>query len=116
MLSENEQIFSGRIRFTTDDTLIQLSENGQFVDLSGPAERQLMDEQLNHQRVSMLAHMGDRSLTGDPKSSLRVQSLIVAKIVPQTEIALIAYYISQSGHGGSALDNWLRAERESLGI
>ena len=27
-------------------------------------------------------------------------------------IARRAYEISQSGHGGSELDNWLRAERE----
>ena len=38
-----------------------------------------------------------------------------AKQITHAQIAERAYYISQSGAGGSELDNWLRAERELRG-
>jgi hypothetical protein len=58
--------------------------------------------------------MGDRSLGEDPNSFPKVHSLIAAKVVLQTHIELRAFNISQSAHSGSALDNWLRAEKELL--
>jgi hypothetical protein len=58
--------------------------------------------------------MGDRSLGEDPNSFPKVHSLIAAKVVLQTHIELHAFNISQSAHSGSALDNWLRAEKELL--
>ena len=79
------------------------------------SRRTLREAPFKDKRVSVLGYIGDPSLTGDPNSSLRVKSLIVSKLVLQSEIAVRAYYIFQSGHGGSALDNWLSAERELLG-
>ncbi len=117
-MSEEESIFSGTITFSTDDIFIQFTENGQFVDLSGDVITQPNFEEnpFNHQRASVLGHIGERSLTGDPNSFPRVRSLIATKAVLQSDIALRAFNFFQSGHGGSALDNWLRAERELLGV
>ena len=56
--------------------------------------------------------MGERVITGTRK----VPSIIAKKVALQKDIAERAFLISESGHGGSALDNWLRAERELLGV
>src|SRR5271157_637057 len=50
----------------------------------------------------------------DPNSFPKAHSLIAAKVVLQTHIELRAFNISQSAHSGSALDNWLRADKELL--
>ena len=52
---------------------------------------------------------------GVPSSSTATK-LIVEKIAGHDAIARRAHEIHQSGHGGSADDNWFRAERELLGI
>jgi hypothetical protein len=111
-----DRIMSGRITFSTDAVFIQLTDNGQFIDLSGDAVLQPNFEEntFNHQRVSVFGHMGDRSLGEDPNSFPKVHSFIAAKVVLQTHIELRAFNISQSAHSGSALDNWLRAEKELL--
>ena len=110
-----DEIRSGRITFTTADFLIQFTENGQFIDLSGEGtEQKGFDENTyNHRRVSVIGHMGDRPIGGDPLSP-RVPSFIAKKIVLQTDIAVRAFEIFHSPQSGSALDNWLRAERELL--
>jgi len=117
-MNETDRIMSGTVTFSTDAFFIQLTDNGQFIDLSGDAVLQPNFEEntFNHKRVSVFAHMGDRSLGGDPNSLPKVHSLIAAKVVLQTDIALRAFNIFQSAHHGSALDNWLRAERELLGV
>lgn len=119
-MNQQDRIMSGRITFTTDDILIQFTDNGDFIDLSGDVVFQPNFEEFpfNHQRVSVFGHMGNRTLSGDPNSdsSPKVRSLIAAKVVLQADIALRAFNISQSAHSGSALDNWLRAEKESLGV
>src|SRR5271165_2616926 len=119
-MNEKDRIMSGRITFTTDDFLIQFTDNGEFIDLSGDAVLQpnFEENRFNHQRVSVFGHMGDRALTGDPNSdsSPKVHSLIAAKVVLQTDIALRAFNIYQAADNGSALDNWLRAEKELLGV
>ena len=38
-----------------------------------------------------------------------------AKVITHDDIAQRAYFISQSGTGGSEYDNWVRAERELRG-
>jgi hypothetical protein len=109
-----EQIMSGTITFTTDDFLIQLSDNGQFVDVSGPAVRlPTFDEShFQHRRASVLGHMGDRVIDGVH----RVKSLVAAKIVSHADIGTQAYFMYQANPAASALDNWLRAERDLLGV
>jgi hypothetical protein len=115
-MNENDAITSGRITFSTDGFFIQLTDNGQFIDLSGDAVMQPSFEEstFNHQRASVLGHFGNRSLTGNLLSDLKVHSLIASKLVPQSDIALRAFDIFRSSQSGAALDNWLRAERELL--
>jgi hypothetical protein len=117
-MSEIDRIISGRVTFSTDGFFIQFTDNSQFIDLSGDAVMQTNFEEntFNHKLVSLLGHMGERSLGGDPDSLPKVHSLIAAKIVLQSDIAVRAFAISQSAENGSALDNWLRAERELLGV
>jgi hypothetical protein len=67
-----------------------------------------VDGSLQHKMVSVIGSMGM------PPSSPGITKLIVEKIVPHETIAIKAYAIYQSGNGGSADDNWYRAERESL--
>ena len=114
----SDQIRTGRVTFSTDDFFIQFTVNGAFVDLSGEATSQSNFSELtyNHQQVSVLGHMGDRSLTGDPNSGLRVASFIASRIVLKQQIELRAFEIYKANEGGSALDHWLRAERELLGL
>ena len=64
---------------------------------------------LERKTVSVIGRMGI------PPSSPRTK-LIVEKIVGHEAIARRAYEIYQSGHGGTADDNWFRAERELLGL
>jgi hypothetical protein len=117
-MSEKESIYSGTITFTTDDIFIGFEGHDQNVDVSGEVVFQpnFNENPFNHQHASVLGHMGERSLDGIPNSSLRVRSLIAKKAVLQSDIALRAFNFFQSGRGGSAVDNWLRAERELLGI
>lgn len=52
---------------------------------------------------------------GMPEGSSE-SKLIVEKIVLHEDIAVRAQTIHQSGEGGSAEDDWLRAEGELLGV
>lgn len=62
-------------------------------------------------------------LGSEIKTSTPVRNTAIPKVpttpakreISQEMIARRAYEISQSGTGGSELDNWLRAERELLG-
>lgn len=51
-----------------------------------------------------------------PLSSPRVTKLIAEKLVPHEAIAKRSCEIYEWGRGGSAEDNWFRAERELLGF
>jgi len=112
----SDRITAGRIRFTTDAFLIQFTDKSQFIDFSGDATLQpdFDEHTYNHQRVSTIGHMGDRSTGGDPNAFPRVQSFIARRIVLQRDVAVRAFEIFQSGRGGSALDDWVQAERELL--
>src|SRR5215216_1047128 len=67
------------------------------------------DTSIEGKTVSVIGRMGMPE--GSPHTKL-----IVEKLVPHDEIAARAQAIYASGDGGSAEDNWLRAERELLGI
>lgn len=128
IMSEKEGIFSGALSFTTDNLLLEVDHGfinligSGFIDLSGDGldavlrQAQFEEAALNHKRVSLLGHIGDRSLGGDPDDSNRVKSLIASKVVLQNDIALRAFSIFESANGGSTIDNWLRAEKELLGV
>ena len=130
-MSEKEGIFSGVLRFTTDNLLLEVDHGfinligSGFIDLSGDGldavlrQAHFEEAPLNNKRISVLGHIGDRSLGGDPDDSdpfNRVKSLIASKVVLQNDIALRAFNIFESANGGSTLDNWLRAEKELLGV
>jgi hypothetical protein len=51
----------------------------------------------------------------DPRLGLK-EVIIAEKVVSQNDIAMRAFEIYKSGHGSSAFDNWLSAERQLLGI
>ena len=110
-MDEKDRVFVGTLVFTTDHGLLappDLSGSHPFIDVSFP----FTDEQVEHQQVSILGHMGERVISG----SIKVPSLIARKVVLQKAVAVRAFQIFESGQGGSSLDHWLRAERELLGI
>ncbi len=114
-MAEQNQIMSGLVTFTTDGFFIQLTDNGPFVDLSGPAVfRPGFDEEhFDHQHASVLAQMGERAIGGS-SGGPAVRSLVAERIVSHLDVATRAYYMFQADGRPSAFDNWLRAERESL--
>jgi hypothetical protein len=114
MQLEDERIYWGRIQFADGGTLFELTETGKFLDLSGGPIEVRTDDRLNHQRVSVLGRMGHRQL--GIENTMWVPSLVASKLVTHAEIALRALAISESALGGSAFDNWLRAEKELLGL
>jgi hypothetical protein len=67
------------------------------------------DTSMEGTKVSVIGQMGRTQGSPDTK-------LIVEKIVLHDDIAARADAIHRSGQGGSAEDNWLRAERELLGV
>jgi len=110
-MNERDHILSGRISFTTDNFLIQLTNNGEFLDLSGPATFESFDEStFHHHDASVLGHFGTRLFGGTQP----IKSVIATKIVNQAAIAERAYFLSLEDPQRSALDNWLTAERQSL--
>jgi hypothetical protein len=68
------------------------------------------DFSLLHKTVSVIGSMGE------PASAPGITKLIVEKLVSHAEIAKRAYEIHQSDREAPAEDNWLRAERELLGL
>lgn len=54
--------------------------------------------------------------TAVPKTQNKPQSAPPRTEVTHEMIAKRAFEISQSGQGGTEMENWLRAERELLGI
>src|SRR5260370_39286836 len=68
----------------------------------------ITDGSLLHQEVSIIGEMG--KAVGSP-----FLKLLADRIVTHQEIAIRAFEIFKSPKGGSAEENWLRAERELLG-
>ena len=67
------------------------------------------DISMEGKMVSVIGKMGK------PKGSSETR-LIVEKMVLHKDIAARAEKIHQTGQGGSAQDDWVRAERELLGV
>jgi len=92
-----------------------LDENGDTWFLRKPDEFILLDAPFNldlslqHKSVSVIGKMGV------PPSAPGITKLLIEKLASHEDIAKRAYEIYSSGHGGSAVDDWLRAERELLG-
>ena len=84
------------------DTWLLAREQVIPLDISFP-----FDTFLEHKMVSVIGRMGI------PQGS-SMTKLIVEKIVSHDAIAGRSFEIYQSSQGGSAIDNWLIAERELL--
>lgn len=114
-----DQIMSGRITFSTDAFFIQLTDNGQFIDLSGDAVVQPNFEEFrfHHHQASVFGHMGQRNIEGEDSDGLpKIRTLIAKSIALKSDIELRAFKIWQENRNAPALENWLRAERELLGL
>jgi hypothetical protein len=61
--------------------------------------------------VTVLGHFAEEVSRPD-----RLRRFIIARCVPHRAIAERAFAIFASPNGGTAEDNWLRAERDSLGL
>ena len=110
MPTAQNQVFWGTLTSDTDNFLL---DNFRIVDLflQPDLETFVIDNKLNQrQQVSILGHLGV-----DPRLGLE-EVIIAEKVVSQNDIAMRAFEIYKSGHGSSAFDNWLSAERQLLGI
>jgi hypothetical protein len=125
MSEDREEIRIGLFVTTSDNFILnQEAPDGRslgFLDVTfeGPSNHLLTDaggfefeSRFNHKRVSILGRLGKRNLSGD--AGPEITTFFVRNMVTQAEIAKLAFEIHQSGRGGSALDDWLRAERQLL--
>ena len=104
-MSTNDKTFAYGTLGENGDTWFLMTPN-QMILVDAPF---LVDLSLEGKPVSIAGHMGIPA--GSPFTKL-----IADKIASHEAIALRAYEIYQSGHGGTADDNWFRAERELLGL
>lgn len=120
MVRENEdKIVTGLITFSSDAFFIQPTDNGQFIDLSGDAVQQpnLEEFRFHHHHASVLGHMGQRSIEGEDSDGLpKVRTLIAKAIALRSDIELRAFELSQRHPNSTPVQNWLRAERDLLGL
>jgi hypothetical protein len=114
MQTGKRQVFSGTLSSDTDDFLL-LPPGGDFVKVDfffqpGLEEFVTSNKLDQHQQVSILGHLGV-----DPRLG-QEECVIAEKVVSHNDIAGRAFEIYKSARGRSALDNWLSAERQLLGI
>ncbi len=113
MATTTNQIFWGTLLSDTDNFLLQRPNGFTIVDVfvHPEVENDVVNNQLDrHQEVSILGNLGH-----DPRLG-SLECIIAEKIVTHADIAARAFQIYQSGRGGSALSNWLSAERQLFGI
>jgi hypothetical protein len=121
MRADDKEIITGLFVTTTDVYLI-FPDSGpslnRDIDLdfreSGCLSDAGFSSRFDRKQVSILGHWGTRPLFDDPNAPT-VPTFVVFNIVTHAEIAELAFEIHQSGQGGSALDDWLHAERKLLG-
>lgn len=106
MADQEDRIFTGTLFITTDNFQLKPPGNEPFIDL----DFTFLDDRLDRQDISVLGHLGERKIT----DFTGVRSIIAMNVVPKHDIAVRAYEIYESGQGGTAEDNWLRAERQLL--
>jgi len=103
MTTKSKTMDYGTLRASTDSWLL-VREHVRLLHI--PFD---FDTSIEGKMVSVIGRMGVPEGSPDTR-------LIVEKIVLHDDIAARAQAIHKSGHGGSAEDNWLRAERELLGM
>jgi hypothetical protein len=101
MTTEPKIIDFGTLGASTDSWLL-VREHVQLLHI--PFD---FDTSIEGKKVSVVGRMGV------PEGS-RHTKLIVERMVLHDDVAARAEAIDKSGQGGSAEDNWLRAERELL--
>jgi len=111
------QVFWGRLIVCPQVavTLLIPNDDGNFapVDVTIGESVVTTEVQLyNNQLVSILGTMGERTV---PPGST-IPSLILESVALHSVIAQRAYDIYRLGAGRTAVDDWLRAERELLGV
>src|SRR5262245_21778856 len=106
-MAPNSRTFEYGMLDNNTDTLF-LRKPDRFVLLDVPFPFDFPS--LRHKAVSVIGTMGV------PPGAPGITKLIVDKLVSHDDIERRAYGIYQSGRGGSADGNWLRAERELLGL
>ena len=74
--------------------------------------RKQMPSKVGSEVKSMPAAAPAVVVSTTPVRNTAIPKVTVKKEVTHQMIAERAYYISQSGTGGSEYDNWVRAERE----
>ena len=109
-----DSIFIGEVFFTTDDILLTTGPPnplygvfGPEVNLTPPNTIDFEEGTFHRQPVSMTAHVECVDLGGGRP----VPSVIASHIVLKSDIALLAWKISQSPGHHSSEDDWLTAER-----
>lgn len=105
MPTSRSSIFAHGELFEDTDSLL-LNTGNDVIPLDIPFE---FDLALVGQKVSVVGHMGI------PASSPR-EKLIVERLTSHEAIAQRAFKIHGSGQSKSAMDDWLTAERELLGL
>ena len=112
-----DQIFAGNLFITTDGFLLILPQDSPLngdthglidVDLD-PSLASRLDQAFDRQDVSVLGHIGSRSIGAE-----QIRTLVVTNVVLKSDVALRALEFSRFEDTGSPTDNWLRAERDLL--
>lgn len=98
------QMYWGTLTLTHDRLLLQEAHGSDVPILCFAGENA---HELDRQVVSVVGHKADAEGADQP--------IVAEKVVSHEAVALRAYELHQSGSGGSASENWLRAERELLG-
>ena len=110
-MADARKIVAGTLLITTDNFLLAPFGGGPALDLAlQGALATSLDDRLDRHPVSVLGLMGERAID----ASSRVPSLHAESIVSQAKIAERAFARHEANPTVTALDNWLRAERELL--
>ncbi len=107
-VATREKIFAGTLEFDPDGVFLQEEPNGSFVRVDASNTVEPTTDQLHHKKVSIFGHMGELEVS----EGIKVRALIAKTVIRHDAIALRAFEISRTDPDGSALENWLRAERE----
>jgi len=109
----NDVVFWGLLKPLDEDSLIFQLSGPQLLEVDFDVNSGLLDKLPGRgtdqgNQVSILGHLGE-----DPRLSPG-EMIIPSNVVLHSDVAVRAFEIYESRRGGSALDNWLAAERQLL--
>jgi len=112
METTERRIFWGWFLIENDAPFLE-QEDASLVPVIFPdSDKEIRFRVLLEHQVSILGRMSEPVLSALGK----LPAIVAENIVSHQDVALRAYEIYESGGGGCALDNWLLAERQLLGI